>query len=208
MRRMVRIVLALMLAAIAGCGGGPTPGRRSTLDQQMFGPTAIRIHPTFTQVRDWSGAGKPDGIEATLEIQDQFGEPTRATGRVTFELYAYRKEFPDVKGRRLSQPWVAQLNTREQQLEHWNSALRAYTFQLHFPQISLKENYVLTAQFDLNSPASAPASSQPAAAAAAAGATTSASRPAGRLFDQLIIESQGEEKLRGKYRAPARTPGH
>jgi len=188
-----------MLVAAAGCGG-PSPGRRSTLDQQMFGPASIRIHPTFTQVRDWSGAGKPDGIEATLEIQDPFGEPTRATGRVTFELYTYRKEFPDVKGRRLSQPWIAELNTREQQQEHWNSALRAYTFQLHFPEISAKVSYVLTAQFDLNT---APAASQPATSP-----TTSASRPAGRLFDQLIIEPQGEEKLRGKYRAPSRAPGH
>jgi hypothetical protein len=173
------------------------------MDQQMFGPTTIRIHPTFTQVRDWSGTGKPDGIEATLEILDQFGEPTRATGQVRFELYSYRKDAPDVKGQRLSEPWIAPMDTREQQQEHWNSALRAYTFQLHFPTISTKNYYVLLAQFDLNG----------GSAAVGESATRSSTMPAssqvsGRLFDQLIIQPQGEEKERGKYRAPTRTPGH
>ncbi|HEY2588515.1 MAG TPA: hypothetical protein VGI81_22430, partial [Tepidisphaeraceae bacterium] len=77
---MVRFGLALgAVLMLLGCGES-SPYPRSPLDQQMFGPASVRIHPTFTQVRDWSGHGKPDGIEATLEIQDQFGEPTRATG--------------------------------------------------------------------------------------------------------------------------------
>ena len=198
---MWRLAAVLVLSGLAlGCGGAE-PRARSALDQQMFGPTGIRIHPTFTQVRDLTGAGKPDGVEATLEILDQFGEPTRATGRVMFELYSYRKDMPDVKGRRLSEPWIAPLNTKEQQTEHWNSALRAYTFQLHFPQISTHEYYVLTAQFDMNGDVAAGgATTRPSTAASA--------QASGRMFDQLIIQPGSDEKQHEKYRAPARTPGH
>ena len=160
----------------------------------MFGPAAIRIHPTFTQLRDWSGHGKPDGIEATLEVQDQFDEPIRATGRVMFELYDYQKNSPQVRGRRLGGPWIASLNTKAAQQDRWNSALRAYTFQLTQPEISTKRYYVLTAQFDLNNPSSATKS-------------TASSRPAGRLFDQLIIAPETGEGGHGRFRANTRNPG-
>ena len=164
----------------------------------MFGPASVRLHPTFTQVRDWSGSGKPDGIEATLEIQDQFGEPTRTTGRAMFELFNYQKESPRVRGRRIAGPWIASLDSKADQQEHWNSALRAYTFQLHYPMVRLNEYYVLTVQFDLNSTTS---EAQPATA------TTNTNTSIGRLFDQLIIEPKDEEKKRGHYHAPTQTPG-
>lgn len=197
MRHMFRFVAAVVigLALVCGCGSEPHP--RSELDEQMFGPASIRIHPSFTQVRDWTGSGKPDGIEATLEVQDQFGEPTRTTGKVIFELYSYRKDSADVRGQRIGGPWITSLDTRQQQEDRWNSALRSYTFQLHFPTITKDRYYVLTAQLDLNGP----------------GAT---SRPAGqsvmahpdRMFAQLIIEPQTEEKMHGHYRAPSVSPGH
>ena len=196
-------VIAL-IGVVVGCGGSE-PHARSALDQRMFGPTGIRIHPTFTQVRDLTGAGKPDGIEATLEVLDQFGEPTRATGRVMFELFTYRKDMPDVKGRRLSEPWIAELNTKEQQTERWNAALRAYTFQLHLPQISTHEYYVLTAQFDLNDGAAVGGST---GMPTTGPSTTAASQSSGRLFDQLIIQPVTEDKQHEKYRAPSKTPGH
>lgn len=194
---MLRYAVVLVLVSLTlGCGG-PDPHRRSQLDQQMFGPESIRIHPTFTQVRDWTGDGKPDGIEATLEIQDQFGEPTRATGRVMFEVYSYRKDSPEVRGRRIAGPWIFPLNSRQQQQEHWNSALRAYTFQLPFSPVFTGQYYVVTTQFDLNADA---ATSRPATAAAV-------THP-GRMFSALIIEPQTEERVHGHYRAPERTPGH
>ena len=195
---MLRLALAATFAILTfGCeGAGSHP--RSALDQKMFGPASVRIHPTFTQVRDWTGNGKPDGIEATLEIQDQFGEPTRSTGRAMFELFDYRKDTPKVRGRRIAGPWIASLDSKADQQEHWNSALRAYTFQLHFPKVVRNEYYVLTVQFDLNSTTS---ETQPATT------TPSSSASIGRLFDQLIIEPQDEEKKRGHYRAPTQTPG-
>ena len=132
---MLRTAVVMMVAVgLLGCGGA-RPHPRTMLDQEMFGPASIRIHPTFTQPRDWTGDGKLDGIEATLEVQDAFGEPTRATGRVMFELYDYERSSPDVRGRRIGGPWIEFLNTRDQQQARWNAALRAYTFQLPFPNI-------------------------------------------------------------------------
>jgi hypothetical protein len=193
---MPRLALAALFIIVSGCGASP-PRPRSSLDQQLFGASSIRLHPTFTLVRNWSGGAKPDGIEAALEVDDQFGDPTRSTGKVIFDLYAYRNDRPEVRGPRLAGPWVAFLNTPEQQQAHWNSALRAYTFQLHFPLIAADRYYVLTAQLDLNGEGP---TTQPTTESAT-------SQPAGRLFSRLIIEPQNEEKQRGHQHAPVSTPG-
>lgn len=187
---MRSVAVALVCGVVAyGCEG-PSPHPRSQLDQKMFGPVSIRLHPTFTQVQDLSHDGKADGIEATLEVEDQFDEPTRSTGRLMFELYQYRKDSPQVRGVRIGGPWITELDTKAQQQDHWNAALRAYTFQLHYPQIAKNRYYVLTAQMDLN-------------------AQTSTTKPAGRLFDQLIIEPQNEEGVHVRHpSAPSRAPGH
>ena len=66
----------------------------------MFGPQSMRIHPSFTRTKDWTGDGRADGIEAVVELQDDFGEPTRATGRVMFDVYEYRQYHPDPRGKR------------------------------------------------------------------------------------------------------------
>lgn len=182
-------VVCAILLFLAGCEASSSYPR-SKLDQQMFGPVSVRIHPTFTQVRDWTGDKKPDGIEATLEIQDQFGEPTRSTGQAMFELYDYARNVPGFRGPRIGGPWTIDLNDKSQQQAHWNAALRAYTFQLPFPQVDANRYYVLTVQFDLNSTA---ALTQPASAPSAG--------PAGRLFDQLIIEPENEQQ---RNRGPKR----
>src|SRR5262245_62034333 len=83
------LLVISMLLASAGCDSS-SPHPRSQTDAALFGPAAMRIHPIFTQVKDWTGDGKPDGIEALIELQDQFGDPTKASGRIVFELYEYR----------------------------------------------------------------------------------------------------------------------
>jgi hypothetical protein len=138
----------------------------------MFAPVSMRIHPIFTRVRDWSGDGKPDGIEALLEFQDQFSDPDKAMGRVIFELYAYRPGYPDPRGDRLANPWIGSLMTLGQQREHWNRTSRTYSFQLAYPAISPKRNYVLTAIFER------------------AGG--------GRFFDRMIIEGTRSEHEHGE----------
>ena len=68
--------LFLLIASVAGCQGGDAPFMRSEADAQLFGPVSMRLHPIFTQIKDWTGDGRPDGIEALIELQDQFGDGT------------------------------------------------------------------------------------------------------------------------------------
>jgi len=114
----------------------------------MFVPTGMRIHPIFTQVEDWTGDGKPDGVEAQLEFHDQFDDPTKASGAVLFELFEYRKFSPDPRGKRVAGPWTMSLASLAEQRDRWNTTLRTYRFQLDDPGISTGQSYVLSAVFE------------------------------------------------------------
>jgi hypothetical protein len=135
----------LSVAANLGCRG---QYGRSAADAKMFGPQSMRIHPTFTRTKDWTGDGRADGIEAVVELQDDFGEPTRATGRVMFEVYEYRQYHPDPRGKRSPNVWQWMLTDRRQQVAHWSRALRAYTFKIPFDPG--RGTVVLAGQFDLD----------------------------------------------------------
>jgi hypothetical protein len=181
---MPRTLFSLLLAVttlLSGCGHGPAP--RTSDEQAMFGTVSFRIHPTFTQIKEWSGHGKPDGIEAVVEFQDQFNDPTRAAGSLRFELYSFRSEEPDHRGSRLAM-WSTSLNAHDDQTAHWDAAARGYSFQLGFDKIHPDQSYVLTAQFDRNGT---------------------------RLFNQIVLEGTTKEGFHGDRRtqhAPSNAPGH
>jgi hypothetical protein len=143
---MPRFALCLLLILLTGCASKPV--ERDNAEVIMFGPTRMRLHPIFTQVKDWSGSGHPDGIEAEVEFQDQFGDPTKAAGKIMFELFNYRQGYADPRGERVVNPWVGSLLSLQQQYEHWNRTSRTYSFQLAMPGISTRHTYVLTAMFE------------------------------------------------------------
>jgi hypothetical protein len=176
----VRPAVLLALIALflqAGCGSSPTPPvPRSSADAALFAPVSMRIHPIFTQVKDWTGDGRPDGVEALLEFQDQFGDPTKAAGTAVFELYNYRRGDVDPRGERVCNPWVGSLQTLDEQQARWNRTSRTYYFQLEYPAIRTDRNYILTATFDT-------------------GGT--------RFFDQIVI--QGEQLPRNQRPATTPT---
>lgn len=124
----------------------------------------MRIHPIFTQIKDWTGTGVPTGIEALLEFEDQFGDPCKAAGRVIFELYNFNKFDPERKGSRIVNPYVGDLSTVQAQRDRWNRTSRTYTFQLFYYNIPTDKNYVLTAVFQGDD--------------------------GSRFFDQIILEAQ------------------
>src|SRR5437868_3820097 len=97
--------LLMLCLVLSSCSTGPRASMRPD-DAAMFGPVSMRIHPIFTQVKDWTGDNHPDGVEALIEFQDQFGDPTKAAGNVIFELYSYRAYHPDPRGDRIVNPWV------------------------------------------------------------------------------------------------------
>jgi len=154
------IAASLLIVLLLGCQSG-APSRSET-DAILFAPAAMRIHPIFTQVKDWTGDNHADGIEALIELQDQFGDPTKASGRVVFELFEYRPYDPDPRGLRLVNPWIGDLSTLDAQRDRWNRTSRTYGFQLQYDQVSENKPYVLTATFELSN--------------------------GGRFFDRIILE--------------------
>jgi hypothetical protein len=176
---MAKAALApLLLLLLAGCGGD-LPLARSEADKRLFGPVSMRLHPIFTQVKDWNADVRPDGIEALIELQDQFGDPTKASGRVVFELFEYQPYNPERRGERVVGPWIGYLETLDEQRDRWNRTSRTYSFQLDYPRIQPNRTYVLTAEFQLSG--------------------------GGRFFDRVIVEgSRGEgESLYPPTAAPA-----
>jgi hypothetical protein len=166
------VTLSLLLLA-CGCDS-----QHKIVQDPMFGPATLRVHPTFTQVKDWTGDGKPDGVEAVVELLDEFDEPTRGAGTLLFELHAYRRDHPEPAGTRLAEPWTGSLLTKEDQPKHWSPALRAYTFQLPYPQVASGQTYVLVVTFET-----------------VGGATREGG---GRLFDRIILEPPPDKRAPDK----------
>lgn len=131
---------------VGACQPATRMAEREANDTPIFGPTDLRIHP-FTSIKDWTGDNRPDGIEALLELQDRFRDPTKATGTVLFELYEYSRNHPDPRGERLA-AWRGSLQTLDEQRMHWNRISRTYSFQLAYPQIRTTKSYVLQVWFD------------------------------------------------------------
>jgi hypothetical protein len=139
--------ISLVLIVLAGCAARkPVP--MTEADAAMFAPLSMRIHPIFTDAKDWNGDGQPDGVEALLEFQDQFNDPTKAAGKVIFELFSYRAYHADTRGDRVVNPWVVSLQTLDDQQARWNRTSRTYSFRLEYPGIREEQSYVLTASFD------------------------------------------------------------
>lgn len=135
----------LLVPLCAGCQS-TSPLKLDTEDQALFSVARMRLHPIFTQVRNWTPSKHPDGIQAELEFQDQFGDPTKASGTVRFELFPYIRGHADPRGDRVAM-WEGSLLSIEEQYLRWNKTSRTYTFQLAYSKINLYGNYVLTATF-------------------------------------------------------------
>ena len=172
----------MLLPMGAGCRTEPPPPPSADADlprDTTFGPASMRIHPIFTQVKDWTGDGKADGVEVLLEFQDQFRDPCKAEGRVMFELYDFRRG-PDPRGRREVNPWVGSLTTIDDQRAHWNRTSRTYTFQLSYGQIDPRHTYVLTATFERTG--------------------------GGRFFDRVVLEGTKPQPKAAATTAPSEAP--
>jgi hypothetical protein len=159
----------LCLLILSGCANDSPVTR-----EEDFSPHKLRIHPIFTQVKDFDGDKTPDGIDVVVELLDNYDEPTRGKGTMLFELWTYRKHQADNLGDRVCEPWRATLLNRAEQDEHWSKALRAYSIPLKVPKIDATREYVLTASFET---------------------AGGADKPGGiRLYDRLLIEPPSDKK--------------
>lgn len=141
-----RFTIGCCILFLCGCQPATRPPETEASDAPIFAPIDIRLHP-FTAIKDWTGDNRIDGVEALVELQDRFRDPTKATGTCLFELYEYRRNFPDQRGERLA-AWRGSLLTLEEQRAHWNRISRTYSFQLTYPQISANKSYVLQVWFE------------------------------------------------------------
>ena len=140
----------------------------------------MRMHPIFTQVKDWTGDGRPDGIEALVELQDQFGDPTKASGRLVFELYEYRPYNPDPRGERLAIRGSGELATLDDQARALEPHEPHVRLPARLPRVRPDAAYVLTATFELSG--------------------------GGRFFDQIILEPRKERSATPARTRPSRRP--
>src|SRR3954471_23847866 len=62
-RLLIRHFLPLLLIVFASSCGQPLLDLETSPDTSFFGATQMRIHPIFSQIKDWNGDGKPDGLE-------------------------------------------------------------------------------------------------------------------------------------------------
>ena len=137
----------------------------------MFEPVELRINPTFTRFRSFDADTRPLGIEADVELRDEFRDPTKGGGSIYFELYRYIPEGPDVRGEQIGQPARYDLSTVAAQREHWQNIVRSYRFRLPWHDLDPAERYVLSATYEPRT-----------------------EDRGERLFDQLVILPRREEE--------------
>ncbi|RPI63047.1 MAG: hypothetical protein EHM48_03100, partial [Planctomycetaceae bacterium] len=82
-------------------------------------PKDIRIH-SFTSTKAFDDAGAQKGIEVYVEARDAYGDTTKAFGDFRFELYAYRPQSPDPKGRLIA-TWTEPLQDPKVDALHWGN---------------------------------------------------------------------------------------
>lgn len=153
----VMAVMAMVAAtAMSGCqsGGGKGAGFTTAgpvginvpkpLDLLL--PQSIRIHP-FTSVRMLDEAKGTKGLEVRIEALDAYQENTKAFGDVRFELYRYREQSADPRGKMVNSWDVSIMNPKEN-LVHWDRITRAYIFKLQlFEKVPQGQPLVLVAVY-------------------------------------------------------------
>lgn len=150
-KHVVAVVCVLGCLALGGCGGAGRGGS-SGISQQvpvpvnLTLPKQVRIHP-FTTIRSFDEGGQTQGLDVQIESLDSFGDSTRAFGEFRFELYTYKPNSADPKGKRVA-VWTQPLLDPAVNAQHWDRIKRMYEFRLQWDQpIPEGRRYVLLTVF-------------------------------------------------------------
>lgn len=109
-------------------------------------PRTIRIHP-FTGTRSFDEAGGIRGIDVRIEAVDHYGDPTKAFGQMRFELFRFKPNSPDPKGKRIA-VWEESTIAPRKNLLHWDKITRTYEFKLQWESpIPVGKKFVLQTVF-------------------------------------------------------------
>jgi len=127
-----KVILLASIVSSAGCAGpqGPeyTVEERHQLLSTIMADKIELVGP-LTQPVSFDDDAIPDGLEAVLVARDKQGEPTKISGRLVFELYAYRPAAADPRGAQI-QTWELALASEKDQETYWNHTTLMYEFKL------------------------------------------------------------------------------
>jgi hypothetical protein len=153
---LAAVLAASLAAALAGCNGSGNrwlpasrPGVETPVPQpvDLLLPRSIKIHP-FTGTRTFGDAGGVRGIEVHVEALDAFDDSAKAFGSFRFELYTYKRNSPESKGRQMH-VWTVDLTKPADNLVHWDKVHRNYLFKLQWDQpIEVGNRFLLMAVFE------------------------------------------------------------
>lgn len=137
------LICAICGFSALGCMNARIRGDRPA----MFEPVQMRINPTFTRFRSFDADAVADGLEADIELRDEFGDATKGGGFIYFELYDYVADGADVRGPQVGEAVRYDLASVEAQRQHWQNVVRTYRFRLPWGELDAQKRYVLSATY-------------------------------------------------------------
>ncbi len=150
MRNLILCVLAIIAATISagtlGCSPAVPAGDIDVPEPiDLMLPRKVRIDP-FSDVRR-AAVQADGGVDVLIEATDSFGDATKAFGTFRFELYAFRANNTDPKGRLLT-TWEVPVIDPKTNIVHWDGISRKYRFRLKWGKdIAAGQPFVLAVVF-------------------------------------------------------------
>ncbi len=153
----------LLFLALAACQPPQSSPRLGGAGMDMFTPVKMRVHPlsriVFPTTASTTPATSPatsanppgPGLEARVELTDQFGDPAKGAGSLMLQLF---DESTPAFGRRPIQTWSLSISSPAENRDHWDRTTRTYLFRLplsaEFPRPGTgHDRFLLNAVFTL-----------------------------------------------------------
>ncbi|KPK76026.1 MAG: hypothetical protein AMJ79_08650 [Phycisphaerae bacterium SM23_30] len=121
---------------IIGCNGMES----KPADEERAGAffvKEVRLQRSFTRILEADPQqGEPAGIEAYVELLDQFGDPIKGAGVFRFEIFRYVPAVSDPRGRRFAGAGMQVLDLSEPQVsqQYWDGITQCYRMILELPE--------------------------------------------------------------------------
>ena len=110
-------------------------------------PESINIHQ-FTGTRTFDEEGGIRGIDVRVEAFNAFREPTKAFGNFRFEIYTYKVNNPNRRGKLWGIWHVASMLEAKKNLQYWNRTQQMYEFRLQWDRpIPVGRKFILVGIF-------------------------------------------------------------
>ena len=140
---MVRVLRALCLMAaggwlvmLVGCNGTESKPMGNG-GGSAFCVKEVRLQRSFTRILGAGAkAGDTGGIDAYVELLDQFGDPIKAVGEFRFEIFRYQPAVADRRGTRFEEEGMQEVDLRDLGVnqQYWDDITQCYRMRLKLPE--------------------------------------------------------------------------